>query len=162
MHHPQAVANFFIKKAWASSKVITSLKVLKLTYIAHGWTLGFTSEPLINQPVVAWKYGPVIPILYHQFKQYGDQPITELAQDIGPPYKAKYSPSETALIIGVWINYGRMDGPKLSRLTHQKGTPWDQVWNDEDGSNRDNAIIDNETIEKYYKALIPPGSSLNG
>ena len=43
----------------------TPMHVLKLVYLCHGWCLGFTGEALINEPVEAWTYGPVVPTVYH-------------------------------------------------------------------------------------------------
>jgi len=48
------------------------MKLLKLTYIAHGYYLGFFEKPLIENEVQAWKYGPVIPELYHVIKRFGN------------------------------------------------------------------------------------------
>ena len=41
----------------------TVMHILKLTYLAHGWMLGFHKRPLIKEPIEALIYGPVIPIL---------------------------------------------------------------------------------------------------
>ena len=68
-----AVANWFIENL---SK-ITPLKLQKLIYFAHGWHLAIRDQPLIDELVEAWEYGPVIPNVYHEFKVFGNQPITE-------------------------------------------------------------------------------------
>ena len=47
------------------------MKVQKLVYFAHGWHLGITKKPLINEQVEAWPYGAVIPSLYDYLKQWG-------------------------------------------------------------------------------------------
>jgi len=53
------------------------MQLIKLVYIAHGWTLGLYNQPLIGKQVEAWTYGPVIPSVYHDFKHYGRDPITQ-------------------------------------------------------------------------------------
>ena len=53
----------------------TPMQLLKLVYIAHGWTLGICATPLITEQVEAWKYGPVIPDLYQHVKKYGSSSI---------------------------------------------------------------------------------------
>jgi len=62
-----AVANYFLDLGLRESIPITPLKLQKLVYFAHGWYLGFTGEPLLNEGIQAWEYGPVIPSLYHDF-----------------------------------------------------------------------------------------------
>ena len=52
------------------------MKLQKLAYFAHGWNLAIRNTPLINESVEAWKFGPVIPSLYHDVKGYGMEPIT--------------------------------------------------------------------------------------
>ncbi|MGI9346016.1 MAG: Panacea domain-containing protein, partial [Gammaproteobacteria bacterium] len=53
-----AVANFFI----GLEPGVSHLKLQKLTYCAYGWYfIDFpdTNHPLVNEPVRAWKFGPV-------------------------------------------------------------------------------------------------------
>src|ERR1041385_1190632 len=76
---PKAIANYFLDLAESEKAAIEPLKMQKLVYFAHGWYLAFTGKPLLNEFVEAWQYGPVIPDLYHAFKHYGSQPITERA-----------------------------------------------------------------------------------
>ena len=55
---------------------------MKRVYIAHGFSLAINKESLLDKrfdKVEAWKYGPVIPSVYHSFKQYKADPITEKA-----------------------------------------------------------------------------------
>lgn len=162
MHMPEAVANYFLQKAWSDNRDLTPIQVLKLAYFAHGWTLGFTEKPLINCEVVAWKYGPVILPIYHQFKCFGNQPIDQLAEDFDSPYESKYSRMENNILDAVWKNYGDMDGMALSALTHTKGTPWYQVWVEEGESKQANAVIEDTKIEMYYKKLIESREPANG
>ena len=76
-----AIANYFLERA--EREPITQMKVQKLVYFAHGWHLGITQKPLINEQVEAWPYGPVIPSLYQDLKRWGADPITEPIKDRG-------------------------------------------------------------------------------
>ena len=51
---------------------LTLLQILKMTYLSHGYTLAITGKPLIYNKVEAWKYGPVIPIVYNALSKYGN------------------------------------------------------------------------------------------
>ena len=55
------------------------MKVLKLVYMAHGFNLAITDDPLINDRVEAWKFGPVIRPLYGKLKQFGSGAIPSVS-----------------------------------------------------------------------------------
>jgi len=154
MHPPEAVANYFLQRAWSENKGLTPIKVIKLTYIAHGWFLGFTKERLVDDDIQAWKYGPVLPRLYNAFKYAGNQPIDCLAEMLDKPYEAEFSSLGNTVVDAVWEKYKDMTGLQLSALTHDEGTPWYQVWHEEGGSKNGNSMIPSETIKKYYEDLL--------
>lgn len=150
-----AIANFFIKKANSECNIITPMKILKLVYISHGWHLGIMDKPLIAEPVVAWKYGPVIPVVYNEFKKYGNTNV----DDTGFIFNEKMEiivpmPNKTNLkfLEKIWSVYKNYTGIQLSALTHEEGTPWDIVWNKEGGKDKKDAIISNDLIKQHYKS----------
>lgn len=51
---PRAVANYFIEKSIESGNSVSPLQLIKLVYIAHGWTLALYKRPLINETVEVW------------------------------------------------------------------------------------------------------------
>jgi len=69
------IADEILKIAKRAGKSLTPLQLMKLTYIAHGWSLGLGRGDLFRNRIEAWKYGPVIPDLYHATKCYGRDPI---------------------------------------------------------------------------------------
>lgn len=143
------VANQFIRLAKQDGKYLTPMQLLKLVYIAHGWSYGFFNEPLIDDDIEAWKYGPVIPALYQAIKKYGNTAIT---QDISYPwFKSEDSLSENnAKVINfVYKKYGHFDGIQLSMLTHEQGTPWSEVFNPLSWGDK----IPNSIIHTHYKRL---------
>ena len=56
--------------------MLTPIHILKLVYIAHGWSLAIGEHPLIRNEIEAWEYGPVIRSLYDAVKRYGRDPIS--------------------------------------------------------------------------------------
>lgn len=153
MEHPIAIANYFIKKSFEDGTGLTPMKLLKLVYIAHGWHLGLAGEPLIGERVEAWKYGPVVPSVYDEFKHYGDRNISKLAYFNERGQLVSPLPNEATLpfLDEVWQVYKEYNGLQLSTLTHQPGTPWDVVWNRQGGRDRKGAEITNDLIAAYYK-----------
>jgi uncharacterized phage-associated protein len=98
---------------------------MKLTYIANGWMLVYTGKPLFDDKIEAWKYGPVIPELYHATKEYGSKPI---AWQLAAPIGDEADPRARGLLEVVWKKYGHLSGVALSNLTHRPGSPWSQVY----------------------------------
>ena len=155
-YSPAAVANEFLLRGQRESKPLTQLQIQKLTYITHGWYLGVTGGKLFDEPIEAWPHGPVIPSLYHEFKKFGRDPITQLAhvsQDIDDeprePFVGSDDTDTTNLIEWVWKKYGGKSGGQLRSLTHAPRTPWDITRKE----NKDTKIIDSRTIEQHYQDL---------
>ena len=69
------VANKFIDLATAAGDECSNMKLQKLVYFADGLHLAFGQGPLVREPFEAWKYGPVVPDLYHKFKNYFAGPV---------------------------------------------------------------------------------------
>jgi uncharacterized phage-associated protein len=142
---PQAIANAFLEKAKNEGRALTPLQIQKLVFLAHGWSLSLRGVELIDEPIQAWTYGPVIRSLYDDFKFFGSDPILQMA----PVYEGgrfstpvERSPEIAPLLNFVWERYKDLTAGQLSRLTHLEGSPWKQVGKNE--------FIPNWTIKQYY------------
>jgi uncharacterized phage-associated protein len=150
-HSPLAIANSVLEEAWSQDKSLTIMQLLKLVYIAHGWSLGLLNAPLVNEEPEAWQHGPVFPSVYRQFRRFGSAPITELATTpFGPLADAKLTPDQRSVISSVVKNYGDMHAFRLSRITHEPDTPW---FNTYDGGRGSSADISNSLIAEHYRKL---------
>lgn len=151
------VANFFLERAEREGKPLTMLKLVKICYIAHGWVLGLTGRPLVEEDVEAWQYGPVIPSLYHEFKKFGRQQITGRASefsldsfDFETP-EIPTSDQDTRMILEkVWSVYRNITGGRLVDKTHADGTPWKKAYQ----VGKRNVLIDNDKIREHYHELL--------
>ncbi|MCY4325860.1 MAG: DUF4065 domain-containing protein [Betaproteobacteria bacterium] len=134
----------------ANISKVRPLKFLKLVYIAHGYHLALEGSPLINVPVEAWKYGPVIKELYLAVKKFGGKtiPFDLLAGYVREDGQDHSSYKQ--VISEVIASYGKYDGLVLSAATHREGTPWSIVYN-RDGLD---APIGNDILKEYYKTLL--------
>lgn len=150
---PFSVARFLLESARATGVVdMTPMKLMKLAYVSHGWVLCFNNQPLLAEPVRAWKFGPVIESLYHYLKRYGNAPIE--FSEIGVLPQLEVGDQTTSIMRGVWGSYKDRTGLQLSALTHKPGTPWYLTWYDRGGKNVKSATIDNLSIRDHYKTLL--------
>ena len=154
---PLTVANYFLSVGNRESVPITPLKLQKLVYFAHGWYMGFTGEPLVNEKIQAWEFGPVIPSLYHEFKEFKNNPISRFAGNFRPADLT--SPEVTAaksLLDRIWSIYSRYTAAQLSALSHEPNGPWHQMVKQmPDGPARvRNMPIPNEMIGNFFKARV--------
>lgn len=150
----RVVGNTFIDLAQQENRLLDPMKLQKLVYIAHGWYLVSYKVPLVSETVQAWPRGPVFPELYHEMKRFGKGPITEFYLEFNPEtrqFEISYvSEGDETFLNLIWQSYGKYSATNLSRLTHEKGTPWSMIF---DGMKR-SAIIDNDLIEEHYRKLL--------
>lgn len=155
-----SIANYFIDKAKESKKPVRPLKLMKLVYIAYGYGLAMLKRSLIDprfDKVEAWKYGPVIPSVYHSFKSYKNAPVTDKTVTMEIDNKGNITFVEPqlsnteakALCDYVWKRYNEYSDSDLVTLLHGKGTPWAFVY--EEGKN--NSIPEFLT-QRYYTRLV--------
>lgn len=147
VYNALTIADEILRIAKRNGEFLTPMKLMKLTYIAHGWSLALLNRDLFRNRIEAWQYGPVIPDLYQATKIYGRVPI--------PPSKINdAAPSNVdiqvrALLEEVWAKYGGYDAIALSNMTHMSGTPWDIVYK----PGRKGIEISDELIKSHYKDL---------
>ncbi|MEB1529858.1 Panacea domain-containing protein [Xanthomonas sp. WHRI 7945] len=155
-YSPSTVANYFLEKASQEGRALTPMQLIKLVYIAHGWHLGYMGQPLINEQVQAWKYGPVIKSLYDRVRQFGSGAVQGLLSFSPFPWQVETKVDATAanLLDSVWKSYAGFSGVQLSAMTHMDNTPWSIAWHQQGGRNMNFAPIDNALIKEHYQAKI--------
>lgn len=163
-----AVANEFLELSGMNNKPITPMQLLKLVYIAHGWHLAVFKKPLFDDEVQAWRHGPVIPSLFHEFKEFGASSIAKMAHSasvvddygdfqVSAPFVRKDDHETKQMLKWVWNQYGSMSGWELSNLTHLPGTPWDEAMKKMKETSKGEWVkgwpIDQESIRRHYLEL---------
>jgi uncharacterized phage-associated protein len=152
-----AVANFFVEQSIQTGIELTPMKLIKIVYIAHGWSLAMRKAPLIDEGVEAWKYGPVVRSVYDKFKHYRDSQITQMAQisDGVNLFSPQVHDMEIRNFLqSVWSTYSKFSGWQLSFITHEDGTPWSETWEKNGGGDRSGAVIPNDLLAEYYEKLL--------
>ena len=136
------IANWFIRRAERDERSMSIMQILKLVYMAHGWTLAVLDRPLILDRIEAWEYGPVIPAVYHAFRPQGIYNLSPFHM-----HEREIEPEIDELLEEVYDLYKESSAGQLSRLTHVKGGPWHQTYG---RGNRYREIPDH-LIAAHYK-----------
>ncbi len=136
----------------------TQFYLIKMVFISHGRALAALRMPLIRDRIEAWKYGPVIPVLYHELKMWGDAPVKTLHYCGTVPgadkeadsarstfFNSILSSNERYIIDRVVEEYGDWSFGDLRRLCHAPGSPWDKHYDKKFGTE-----IPDSTIQAYY------------
>ncbi len=117
----QDVADYFLYLDEESNgDGISNLKLQKLVYYAQGFFSALNDgKPLFPDMIRAWQHGPVIPDLYHKYKEYGKNPIPtplDFSTD-------KVTADEAEIIEEVFEVFGQFSAWKLRNMTHEEA-PW--------------------------------------
>lgn len=99
--------------------LISNLKLQKLVYYAQGFHLALYDEPLFQEPIEAWTHGPVVPDLYHTYKDYGSNAVPQ-PDDVD---FSIYNEQQRDLLDEVYQVYGQFSAWKLRNMTHDE-SPW--------------------------------------
>lgn len=155
----KSVANLLLNKAAEADIKLTPLKLQKLMYYTYGYYLAATDLPLIDTPIEAWEYGPVIASVYHEFKSFGSKEITRPAMDLDfasgslVPCPIPTGDSKLNKVADFVVKtYGNYSGLTLSELTHADGSPWHITRNENPGIR--GADIKPKLIKDHFAPLI--------
>lgn len=149
MYSALTIANYFVRKGLHEKIAVTPMKLQKLIYFSHGWYLAFFDKPLIKEDIQAWSYGPVIPAIYHIYKNYGNTTIQEEADE----GEETLNPESIEFLDFIWSMYKKFTPIHLSNITHLKDSPWDIVRKGHDGDLRKGIPMKNAVIKRYFKEI---------
>ena len=155
-HDAREIANFFLDHADSRGVPLTIMSVLKLIYFAHGWHLARFGCPLVKNRFEAWQHGPVVRVVYDCFQAEGDKPIRDRATRFDPltatsvPADYELDAEERSFLRQIFDTYAHLHAFRLSGLTHEPGSPWDQLWNEMDGSTNPGMRITDESIRDHF------------
>lgn len=138
----RAVADYFLSLADEDAgDLISNLKLQKLVYYAQGFHLALFDKPLFPEPIEAWTHGPVVPDLYHAYKDHGSGSIPspeEIDFDL-------YTEEEQELLDEVYAVYGQFSAWKLRNMTH-KEDPWQSC--------APNETITHKSLKEFFKTQL--------
>ena len=127
------IANKLLQLSNAENLPLTSMQLLKLVYLVHGWSLAMFDEPIVRNNPQAWQYGPVYPSIYKAVKKSGSSPVSEMITK--PATGEVYFPEDISqpklsFLSSILSSYGRKPAFELSSITHRDGTPWHKTYHE--------------------------------
>lgn len=152
------IARYIINRCNAEGTPISNLKLQKLLYYVQAVFLSINEEICYKDVIEAWAFGPVVPNVYHEFKEYGSNNIPQIIEyfDIDPSSetfftKVKFNDDiineEDKKLINETLGiYNRYSATKLVEMTHSE-SPWKDIYK----RDAKHVIISVESMKKFYK-----------
>lgn len=131
-------AAYLLSKQDQEEPDISNLKLLKLLYYAQGVSLAMNRVPLFAEPLEAWKHGPVVASVYHEYKKYGNGPIP----CVRSPEIPERDRAALELAYGRW---GQYSASALRTKTHNEA-PWSEAFN----GRGERALLDDNLILQLF------------
>lgn len=140
-----------IAKWLLSQEQMSPKKLQKMLYYCYVWTLTLSNEKedgirntLFDEDFKAWVHGPVIPSIYHAYKDHGYSDIPKIDEQIN------IEDAEVLEILQqVFEEYGSFSGNELESISHQED-PWQITRGDRDTYEACNEVITDQLMFDYY------------
>jgi len=132
---------FLVQTDEDAGDLISNLKLQKLLYYAQGFNLALYDESLFPESIEAWTHGPVVPEVYHEYKDFGSNAIP-MPSNVD---FSKYDEQTIDLLNEVYSVYGQFSAWKLRNMTHDE-EPWKNA--------NLGDIITLNSMKKYFKTQI--------
>ena len=151
MYDALTIAKWFV--AWTETDesgeaAVSNMKLQKLLYYAQGHHLGMGKGPLFRDRIEAWDHGPVVPSVYHTFKNFESRPLELSPED--PFDWSDVDEETTQLLLDVWDTYGGIAAWKLRNMTHGEA-PWENAYR----AGELHVAIPQESLERHFRARHP-------
>jgi uncharacterized phage-associated protein len=126
---------------------ITPLKLQKLLYYAEGLSLALRGKSLFSDPILAWRYGPVVRDVYKEYEYAGRHSIPCIA-DID---ESNIPEDDFNIIKTTMQFYGEYSAERLVQMTHGE-SPYVKTLRDQEISRDD---MKSFFEEKLYARVAP-------
>ncbi|GAA0868644.1 Panacea domain-containing protein [Lactobacillus kefiranofaciens] len=125
---------------------LTQMRAMKLLYYMQAASLVLRNESLFDEPILAWKMGPIVKSVYNKYN--GQWSIVEEGS-ITDADRADYNlvqkgPEIRDIVNTIYDYYGQRSASDLMEQTHHE-----KLWQD----TPINQVIKNEVIKDYFKNI---------
>jgi uncharacterized phage-associated protein len=148
----QDIATKLLKLSIETGEALTNIKLQKLLYYCYAWFLVKTknSKELFSNSIEAWKYGPVVPEIYHFYKSFGSDSLRIEEDKVDLSFekrKVEFSKEEEEIISDVFFTYASKSAMELVHLTHREA-PWIQAYS---GSKTKKDVMNRDRIFSFFQ-----------
>ena len=137
------VAKYIIKHCKEKELTVSNLKLQKLLYFVQAEFLVTKNEPCFEEDIEAWDFGPVVPVVYREYKIFGSANIPCIADDNAE--LDTISSEDKEIIDGIVDMVAPYSASQLVSITHQQD-PWKNSY-----SPRCNNVITKASIKKFFE-----------
>jgi uncharacterized phage-associated protein len=129
MSDVKAISSYFIQRSSEMNENdLTNLKLQKLLFYAQAEYLNLNNgQPLFEETIEAWKFGPVVSSVYDWLKGCGAYPITSF--DVQIDFDS-LTQDEKNFLDGIWDKYSRYSANYLVSKTHETDSPWAKTFDE--------------------------------
>ncbi|MBR8834696.1 MAG: DUF4065 domain-containing protein [Stigonema ocellatum SAG 48.90 = DSM 106950] len=115
------LARYFIIRAYEDGieAEMTNMKVQKLLYYTQCLHLALYDEPLFDEVIQAWRYGPVCPPAYRFYSEFEANQLPIPSKE----YLLQIPQEKKELLEEIWEYFGGYHAYRLSGMTHLE-FPW--------------------------------------
>lgn len=152
------VARYVINYSNERGYGISNLKLQKIMYFIQAYFLAYEPghAPCFPERIEAWDFGPVVPAVYHEFKQYGSGNIPIITsyivfneKELWNVHREEYNADiideeEQKMINAVVDQFSDYSASDLVELTHHQA-PWKDAY-----MQGRNCEITQESIRGYF------------
>lgn len=137
------ISNKILQLASQRNLSLSKMKLNKLCYLVHGAHLAITEDLLFNEPVEAWRHGPMFPSLFHGLGKDGAKPLSfPITKTV-----IQLSELQNQIVARILNDFGNKEAFQLSDILQEKDGPWFETYQ----KSGNFSIISNELIKMYYK-----------
>ncbi|GAX40842.1 putative prophage protein [Tolypothrix sp. NIES-4075] len=114
-------ARYFIIRAYEDGMEaeMTNMKVQKLLYYSQSLHLALYDEPLFDEEIQAWRYGPVCPPAYRFYSEFEAKQLPIPSKE----FLLQVADDKKKLLEEIWEYFGSYHAYLLSDMTHLE-FPW--------------------------------------
>lgn len=134
------IAHYVVDKCTNENNPISNLQLQKILYFLQRDYLKNYKQPLFEEKIEAWVFGPVVPLVYYEYCGYGALKIDKTYNDIEIEYDDKN-------FVDSIIEERREYNPwSLVSETHQEGSAWKRIYKNGEGNKQEISL---DYMEKY-------------
>jgi uncharacterized phage-associated protein len=142
------LAKHVLARMEARGQTVNNLKLQKLLYYTQAWHLALRGQPVFYEQIEAWAKGPVVPVIFQQYKHFGYLSIRNTpAAELGT-----LPPGVSTHLDEVLDAYALYSGVDLSTMTHMED-PWNNARQGLSPTDSSCRVITHEAMRRYYSAV---------